>query len=127
VLPILVAYRKYYGTSFALRITALMFVTMVLAALAIDLLFSGLGLIPADRPSTSDVFGSIQVNYKLALNAVATAIFVALMWLTVRRGATDPACGMTVDRGRALTAQRDGRTFYFCSEHCRSSFLGHAH
>jgi uncharacterized protein len=127
VLPILVAYRKYYGTSFALRITALMFVTMVLAALVIDLLFSGLGLIPSGRPSTSDVFGSIQVNYKLALNLVATAIFVALMWLTVRRGATDPVCGMTVDRDRALTAQRDGRTFYFCSEHCRSSFVGHGH
>jgi uncharacterized protein len=127
VLPILIAYRKYYGTSFALRITALMFVTMVLAALAIDLLFSGLGLIPSGRPSTSDVFGSIQMNYKLVLNVVATAIFLALMWLTVRRGATDPVCGMTVDRDRALTAERDGRTFYFCSEHCRSSFLAHAH
>ena len=30
VLPILVVYRKYYGTAFAVRITALMFVTMVL-------------------------------------------------------------------------------------------------
>jgi uncharacterized protein len=33
VLPILAIYRKYYGWRFALRITALMFVTMVLAAL----------------------------------------------------------------------------------------------
>ena len=33
VLPIILAYRKYYGTGFALRITALMFVTMVIAAL----------------------------------------------------------------------------------------------
>ena len=33
VLPIVVAYRKYYGWPFALRITALMFVTMVIAAL----------------------------------------------------------------------------------------------
>jgi uncharacterized membrane protein YraQ (UPF0718 family)/YHS domain-containing protein len=128
VLPIIVAYRKYYGTAFALRITALMFVTMVLAALAIDLLFSGLGLIPSARPSTNDVFGSIQVDYKLVLNVIATAIFAALMWLTVRRGATDPVCGMTVDRSSALTAQRDGHTHYFCSEHCRATFLGtHAH
>jgi uncharacterized protein len=66
VLPIVAAYRKYYGTAFALRITALMFVTMVAAALVIDLLFSGLGLIPQTRPSTKDVFGSIQVDYKLA-------------------------------------------------------------
>src|SRR3954449_6606157 len=68
VLPILAAYRKYYGTAFTVRITALMFVTMVAAALVIDLMFSGLGLIPHSRPTTSDVFGSIGVGYKLALN-----------------------------------------------------------
>jgi uncharacterized protein len=122
VLPIVVAYRKYYGTAFALRITALMFVTMVLAALAIDLVFSGLGLIPDARPTTDDVFGSIEVDYKLALNAVATLVFVALIGLTVRRGATDPVCGMSVDKGKALRLERDGHTYYFCSEHCRSAF-----
>src|SRR5205085_6296178 len=36
VLPIIAIYRKYYGTKFALRITALMFVTMVIAALIVD-------------------------------------------------------------------------------------------
>src|SRR6185369_1038921 len=40
VLPIVLAYRKYYGVSFALRITALMLLTIVLAALAVDGLFS---------------------------------------------------------------------------------------
>jgi uncharacterized membrane protein YraQ (UPF0718 family) len=90
VLPIVAAYRKYYGTEFALRITALMFVTMVVAALVIDLLFSGLGLIPSARPSTTDVFGSIHVDYKLALNILALLIFASLMWLTMPRGATDP-------------------------------------
>ena len=39
VLPIVLAYRKYYGRAFALRITALMFVTMVVAALVVDLRF----------------------------------------------------------------------------------------
>ena len=55
VLPIIVAYRKYYGWAFALRITALMFVTMVIAALVVDGLFSALGLIPttAARPATT--------------------------------------------------------------------------
>ena len=52
-----------------------MFVTMVAAALVIDLLFSGLGLIPHTRPSTKDVFGSIQVDYKLALNILGLLIF----------------------------------------------------
>jgi uncharacterized protein len=122
VLPIVVAYRKYYGTAFALRITALMFVTMVLAALAIDLVFSALGLIPDTRPTTEDVFGSIEVNYKLVLNVVATLVFVALIGLTVRRGAIDPVCGMSVDKGKALRLERDGHTYYFCSEDCRAAF-----
>jgi uncharacterized protein len=122
VLPILVAYRKYYGTGFALRITALMFVTMVLAALLIDLVFGGLGLIPDARPTTDDVFGSIEVDYKLALNIVGAVVFVALIGLTVRRGAIDPVCGMSVDKARAVRLERDGHTYYFCSEHCRAAF-----
>jgi len=35
----------------------------------------------------------------------------------------DPNCGMTVDEATALHAERDGKTFYFCSEHCRKKFL----
>jgi uncharacterized membrane protein YraQ (UPF0718 family) len=122
VLPIVFAYRKFYGTSFALRISALMYVTMVLAALAVDVVFSAAGLIPDVRPTTEDVFGSIEVDYKLALNALATVVFVALFALTLRRGATDPVCGMTVDKSKALPLERDNHTYYFCSEHCRSAF-----
>jgi Cu+-exporting ATPase len=35
----------------------------------------------------------------------------------------DPICGMTVDVATALHAERDGKTFYFCSDHCRREFL----
>ena len=35
---------------------------------------------------------------------------------------TDPVCGMTVDQATAIHAERDGKTFYFCSEHCRTKF-----
>src|SRR3954467_12240706 len=96
VLPIIAAYRKYYGWSFALRITGLMFVTIVGAALVVDGLFSLAGLIPSTRPTNEDIFGAIQVDYKLALNVVGLAVFVALFYLTVRRGVTDPVCGMRV-------------------------------
>ena len=131
VLPIILIYRKYYGPRFALRITALMFVTMVLAALLIGGAFSALGLVPTGpRPSRGDVFGSIQANYKLALNVLGVVIFVALFALTQRRGATDPVCGMKVDRSKALRAEYDGETLYFCSEHCRHAYAAepeHAH
>jgi uncharacterized protein len=121
VLPIVVAYRKFYGTAFALRITALMFVTMVVAALVVDLLFSGLGLIPSDRPSTEDVFGTIELDYKAALNALGLVIFATLFALTVRRGATDPVCGSTVDKATAVRGEHGGRTYHYCSEHCRDA------
>jgi Cu+-exporting ATPase len=35
----------------------------------------------------------------------------------------DPICGMTVDEANALHVERDGKTFYFCSDHCRQKFL----
>jgi len=81
VLTIVAAYRKYYGTAFALRITALMFVTMVIAALIVDLIFGLAGLIPSGpRPTRNDIFGSVEVDYKLFLNVLGLAVFVALMW-----------------------------------------------
>lgn len=90
VIPIVLAYRKYYGTRFAMRITALMFVTMVIAALIVDLVFGAAGLIPTVRPTTSDIFGSIQVDYKLFLNILGLVIFAGLFWLTTHRPAVAP-------------------------------------
>ena len=122
VLPIIAAYRKYYGWTFALRITALMFVTIVAAGLIVNAVFGGLGLIPATRPSRGGVFGGVHVDYKLFLNILGVAIFAALFWLSARRGVVDPVCGMRVDRRRAIELEALGRTAHFCSEHCRSRF-----
>ncbi len=122
ILPIVQIYRKYYGDAYALRIVALMFVTMVMAALLVDLLFGGLGLIPHTRPTRADVFGHVEVDYKLFANIAAAAVFAALFALTMRRGVSDPVCGMKVDRAKALHTDFDGRTYYFCSQHCLHTF-----
>ena len=37
--------------------------------------------------------------------------------------AIDPGCGMTVDEVSAKRAERNGKTFYFCSDHCLQKFL----
>ena len=37
--------------------------------------------------------------------------------------AKDPICGMTVDEATSLHTERDGQTYYFCSEHCQDTFL----
>jgi uncharacterized protein len=92
VLPIIAIYRKFYGGGYAARIVALMLVTMVLAALAVDGLFNLLGLIPTGpRPSRAAVFGSVGVDYKLVLNLLGLLIFAALMGLGARRAAAAPA------------------------------------
>jgi hypothetical protein len=123
VLPIIAIYRKYYGAQFALRIVALMFLTMVIAALIVNGVFSLAGGIPTGpRPTRADIFSSIRVDYKLALNVLGVVIFAALFWLTARRGATDFVCGMKVDRDKAVTKEFGGETYYFCSTHCLHAF-----
>ena len=122
VLPIIAIYRKYYGSRFTVRIVALMFVTMVLAALAIDGIFTAAHLVPHSRPARSDVFMPIGLDYTLVLNLLAVLVFAALIELTRRRGATDPVCGMQVERAKAPTLEREGVTYYFCGPGCRERF-----
>ncbi len=123
VLPIMVIYRKYYGGRFALRISALMFVTMVAAALLVAGAMDLAGLIPSGpRPSRAGIFGAVRLDYKFALNVLATVIFVALFWLTQRRGATDPVCGMNVDRAKAVRRTVGEEVVYLCSPECAAAF-----
>jgi YHS domain-containing protein len=101
-----------------------MFVTMVVAALVVDGVFSAVGFVPTGaRPTRTDVFSMLAINYKLVLNVAAGLAFTLLFGLTVRRGATDPVCGMKVDRAKALTERHAGRTYVFCSDHCRRRFI----
>jgi uncharacterized protein len=122
VLPIIQIYRKYYGDAYTVRIVALMFTTMVIAALIVDGLFSGAGLIPHTRPTRADIFSQVKVDYKLLTNVLGVAIFAALFALTMRRGVTDPVCGMKVDRSKAIRMDFADESFYFCSKHCAHAF-----
>jgi uncharacterized protein len=124
IVPIVLAYRKYYGGAMTFRIVAIMFGTMVAAALAVDGIFSAAGLVPTHRPSVESITSrGIEWNYTTALNIVFFAVAASLFGLTLRRGARDPMCGMTVDRHK--TPHRsvvDGRTVYFCGAGCKAKF-----
>ncbi|MFZ0042490.1 MAG: permease [Solirubrobacteraceae bacterium] len=110
VLPIIAIYRKYYGARFALAITALMFVTMVIAALIVAGAFHLAGVTPSGhRPSRASIFGSVRVDYKLVLNALAAAVFAGLFWLTRGRGETGAQCGMPA-AGQARAASTPSRS-----------------
>jgi uncharacterized membrane protein YraQ (UPF0718 family)/YHS domain-containing protein len=123
-LPIILIYRKYYGTRFALKLVGLLLLTMAAAALLVDLLFAALGLIPETRPSIDSITDrGIGLNYTAVLNVLFTIAGGVLLWLTLRRGSTDPVCGMRVDRYATDHMSRfRGRAVYFCSAGCRTAF-----
>jgi len=37
--------------------------------------------------------------------------------------AIDPVCGMSIERENAISAERQGQTYYFCARGCRDEFL----
>ena len=124
VIPLLLIYLKYYGRRVAVYMTSIMFVTILLAALAVDGLFSAIGIVPEARPSIESITErAIGWNYTTFLNIAFSALAVVLVALTVRRGARDPVCGMTVDRSKTpYRSEYLGRTVYFCSAGCKASF-----
>ncbi|GAB3670232.1 permease [Halopiger thermotolerans] len=78
--PIVDAYREYYGTTFAAVLSGMIFVSAVVVGVVVHFLFAGLGLIPP-RSSATVAEVSIELNYKLVLNVLATALFAVLYWL----------------------------------------------
>ena len=78
--PIMQAYREYYGTRFAALLSGMIFVSAVLTGIVIHFLFLGLGIIPL-RSAAQVAEVSIEFNYKLVLNVLATAFFIVLYYL----------------------------------------------
>ena len=124
VIPIVLIYRKYYGGRVAALPRAIMFWAMIVAALAVDGIFSALGLVPTHRPSIESIAErEIGWNYTTFLNIVFMRSRRCSSRLTLRRSAKDPVCGMTVDRETTPhRSDRHGETVYFCSAHCKKQF-----
>jgi uncharacterized membrane protein YraQ (UPF0718 family) len=85
ILPILVIYRKYYGTKMMLILLGTFYATMVLAGYVVELLFGGLGLVPSER--TANVMESgVTWNYTTWLNIAFLLLAAALVWRFFRSG-----------------------------------------
>jgi YHS domain-containing protein/uncharacterized membrane protein YraQ (UPF0718 family) len=123
IVPILLVYRKYYGGSMAALIAGVMFAAIVLAALVVSAIFGLAGLIPSERPDVDSITArGIEWNYTTFLNILFFGVALVLWGLTLRRGARDPVCGMTVDRSTAFTSEWAGKTYYFCGAGCKRRF-----
>ena len=78
IIPILVIYRKYYGTKMMLVLLGIFYLTMVIAGYVIEFTFGVAGLIPAERAAKVAEAG-IQWNYTTVLNIVFLLLAAALL------------------------------------------------
>jgi uncharacterized protein len=82
IVPLVLIYRKYYGAKPALIITAILYVSMVVAGLVVNAVFSAVNLIPANphcRMTMSP--DSFQWNYTAWLNLVALGVLGVFLTL----------------------------------------------
>lgn len=129
--PLLMIYRKYYGTRLMLRMLVVFWALMSSAALVTELIFHAAGAVPTTRPATV-VSTGFAWNYTTYLNIVFLALFAVLYWMyrsnrdrlgAGDRYARDPVCGMQVETAHApASTEIDGRRRYFCSDHCADRF-----
>jgi uncharacterized protein len=129
-LPLLLIYRKYYGTGTMLRLLAWFWAVMAAAGLIVEGIFSVVGAVPHNR-GREIVDTTFRWNYTTYLNIGFLAVFAVLYWLYRERRrsgggsayALDPVCGMQVRRADAPARTKHERaTVYFCSDHCRERF-----
>jgi hypothetical protein len=129
-LPLLLIYRKYYGTRVALRLLVEFWLVMSVAGLVVEGIFSGLHIVPKGR--SGDIAPShFSWNYTTFLNLAFLAVLATLYWLYRNRDrlgggrgyAIDPVCGMQVRTADAPAhAVHDGVRFAFCSDRCAERF-----
>jgi uncharacterized membrane protein YraQ (UPF0718 family)/YHS domain-containing protein len=128
--PLLLIYRKYYGTALTIRLLALFWAIMALAGLLVEGLFAAAGLVPHSR-STQIVATGFHWNYTTYLN-IAFLMIAAVLYALYRNRdrlggghgyALDPECGMQVRTADApARVVSDGHTVYFCSDRCADRF-----
>jgi uncharacterized membrane protein YraQ (UPF0718 family)/YHS domain-containing protein len=128
--PLLLIYRRYYGTRLMLRMLAVFWALMSTAGLVTEVLFQAAGAVPTVRPATVAPT-EFSWNYTTWLNIVFLGVFAVLYWTYRNRDrlgggqntALDPVCGMQVETAHAPTKLvHEGRVVYFCSDRCADRF-----
>jgi hypothetical protein len=80
VLPLIDVYRKYYGWALALRMTAVFYLSMVVAGLVVELAFSALGAVPHPQGTLLMHVETISFNYTFVLNVLFGLAALVLVW-----------------------------------------------
>ena len=121
IIPIILIYRKYYGTKAALRITAIFYGAMVLAGYVVELTFTPLHLVPTNR-HLAIIDTGIGWNYTTWLNIAFILIGLALLVVFFRSGSGSMLKMMGGSPGSGHDHSGDDH-----STHGRSDHEDHAH
>ncbi len=85
VIPVLNIYRKYYGLKMAGFLFATFYVAMAVAALIVEVIFSGFALVPSEH-SARVVEASITWDYTTWLNLAFLLLAAFLVWRFLKTG-----------------------------------------
>ncbi len=91
VLPLLDVYRKYYGWKMAAYIGIVFYVTMVVAAIVVDVAFNALHLVPAHPAAPPAIASLFRFNYTFWLNCIFGALAIWL-WTVNRKNPMEHGC-----------------------------------
>jgi uncharacterized membrane protein YraQ (UPF0718 family) len=128
--PLLLIYRKYFGTRLTLWILATFWLVMSAAGLMVEYLFSAVHAVPTTRPAqiAPETFG---LDYTSVLNVIFLIVFAMLFYLHRNRASfgggagyvRDPMCGMQMETARApVRTVHNEHIEYFCSDRCAERF-----
>ena len=129
-MPLLIIYRKFYGTRVMVRMLLVFYAVMAVAGLLTEGIFTALHLTPA-RTVFAVKAAHFSWNYTTFLNLVFLVVALGAWWLARSRArlgggagyAIDPVCSMQVRTADApATSRHGGTTYYFCSDRCRERF-----
>ena len=127
--PIVLIYRKYYGTRTAVKLALAFWLIMSLSGLAVEGIFSVLNITPIAKSHMLRM-NHFGFNYTTVLNIVAlvVAFWVYYMYRSQKTEslefAKDLVCGMQVRIADApASCEYNGKIYYFCMLGCGETFL----
>lgn len=86
IIPILLIYRKYYGTKMMLFIFTSFYITMVIAGWLTEIIFSVFGLLPKSHHVAAIATQGISFNYTTVLNIILIAVAGWLVYRFIKSG-----------------------------------------
>lgn len=128
--PLLLVYRRYYGSRLMARMLVLFWAVMSAAGLVTEEIFRAAGITP-HAPKAQIAPVHFSWDYTTYLNIIFLGVLGVVYWAYRNRqrlgggdrSARDPVCGMLVERASApASTTYEGTRVFFCSDHCRSRF-----